>query len=596
MPNIFENIGNIGNTAWNALGSFGANQSPQQFTTVQDPNNPNASIITNPSVYQTTNPTTPVNSTTNSFPTSTISPSVLTSSPAKTNIQENSTTLDNANVNLTQPYTTNPAYSVMANQVDETLRTTGGMTETARSEALSKIILELVGRANAQKAAGDYQGMNETLKQYNEAKTQRETELANIYAKLPDARRKYEESLLKSQQEQQLEQQLADIQGQITQYGIDTQTGLYGLEGQGRGIPLGLVRGQQEKLYQQRQLGQQTLQGQEANLLTRLGFAQDARELQTKAAEYGITSIFEDAELTQKTIDAIDEQTSAFMDQVDKLSDNARETLSTIIDKFAGMDMSDLPEQSQLALAQLAENAGIDLNTLILGMKANKDAIDFDQQYKLATLQDKQTPTTPTSYTEWQLAGGQSGTGKTYAQFIENKKAGTVNLSASQKDDIATMDTVSQMANDLLASGESIGWAGVGGLWTGSLSQFMLKNFGQGSEEEQNLRNTIGNIKGTIAKLRGGTSFTPNEQALLETYTPTIDDSSDMIKSKLDSLIKYISLKKQNVLSVAGGDYSSAIPTTYTIDNAESAPIGSIIQLNNGTQVRKVGDNEYEDL
>lgn len=373
MPNIFENINNATN---NLFTDASWNQNKTNTTYVQSPTNPYASI-----------PSTSANKSIVS--TQPYTSSVLTSNIANKNIAENTNTLNNINQNLNQPYTTNPAYNVMANKVDETLGQTSSVipeTDTQKIEALSRIALELVGRANAQKEAKDYQGMNETLKQYEEARKARETELTNIYSQLPTLREAYKASLTKTAQEKQLEQQIADIQGQITQYGIDTQTGLYGLEGQGRGIPLGLVRGQQEKLYQQRQLGLQGLQGQESNLLTRLGLEQENRELASKAAEFDITSLFEDAELTQKAVDKIDEQTNAFMDRVDNLSDNARQTLSTIIDKFKGMDMADLPEDSQLALADLAENAGIDLQTLILGMKANKDAIDFEQAYKTAQL------------------------------------------------------------------------------------------------------------------------------------------------------------------------------------------------------------------
>ena len=342
---------------------------PSTTSYVQSPTNPNASVPATQSIMGQ-----PYTS------------SVLTSNLATSNITNNTNTLNTANQNLNQPYSSNPAYNVMANIADSTISQTGATNVTNNSTALSGLLLELLGRANSQKESGDYQGMNDTLKEYEEARKARESELTNIYGQLPGLRDAYKTSLTKTAQEQQLEGQLADIQGKITQYGIDTQTGLYGLEGQGRGIPLGLVRGQQEKLYQQRQLGQQTLQGQEANLLTRLGLEQENRSLATKAAEFGITSLFQDAEITQKAIDAIDAQTNAFMDRVDKLSDNARQTLATIIDKFAGMDMSDLPEQSQLQLANLAESAGIDLQTLIAGMKANKDAIDFDKAYKMSQL------------------------------------------------------------------------------------------------------------------------------------------------------------------------------------------------------------------
>lgn len=78
--------------------------------------------------------------------------------------------------------------------------------------------------------------------------------------------------------ESALQSQLTDLQG-------NTALGVSGLEGQGRGIPLGLVRGQQEKLQTQGNLKAQTLEQQLANLMsqrqmkqqglqTQLGFAQ----------------------------------------------------------------------------------------------------------------------------------------------------------------------------------------------------------------------------------------------------------------------------------------------------------------------------------
>jgi len=232
MADIFENINNATN---NLFTDASWNQNKTNTTYVQSPTNPYASV-----------PSTSANKSIVS--TQPYTSSVLTSDLANKNITQNINTLNTANQNLTQPYSTNPAYNVMANKVDETLGETSSVipeTDTQKIEALSRIALELVGRANAQKEAKDYQGMNETLKQYEEARKARETELTNIYSQLPTLREAYKASLTKTAQEKQLEQQIADIQGQITQYGIDTQTGLYGLEGQGRGIPLGLVRGQQ---------------------------------------------------------------------------------------------------------------------------------------------------------------------------------------------------------------------------------------------------------------------------------------------------------------------------------------------------------------
>lgn len=122
------------------------------------------------------------------------------------------------------------------------------------------------------------------------------------------------------------------------------------------------------------------------------------------------------------------------------------------------------------------------------------------------------------------------------------------NLTATDRSELATMDTAMQMANNLIKLGEGIGWEGVGGLWRGSLSQFLAQNFGKGEPKEQELRSMIGNVRATIAKLRGGTSFTANEEKLLNTYTPGIDDDPMVIKSKVKALNDFITLKKNTVM------------------------------------------------
>lgn len=132
-----------------------------------------------------------------------------------------------------------------------------------------------------------------------------------------------------------------------------------------------------------------------------------------------------------------------------------------------------------------------------------------------------------------------------------------IKLSAGQQESIVNINTMTQLANNALQLGEQIGWSGVGGLYTGSLSQFFAKNFGAGSTESQDLRSLIGNIQATIAKERGGTSFTESEKKLLETYSPTINESPLVIQSKLNGLINFLNLKKQSTLGVASGNYNT---------------------------------------
>ena len=127
-------------------------------------------------------------------------------------------------------------------------------------------------------------------------------------------------------------------------------------------------------------------------------------------------------------------------------------------------------------------------------------------------------------------------------------------LTAAQQEDLATMATVVDLTDLAEKLGEEIGWKGVGGMGSGSVARFTAKNFGMGTEKEENLRNYIGNIQGTIAKLRGGASFTVNEQKMLDSYTPTINDGDNVIKAKLKSLREFIALKKKNTMEFAGAD------------------------------------------
>lgn len=130
----------------------------------------------------------------------------------------------------------------------------------------------------------------------------------------------------------------------------------------------------------------------------------------------------------------------------------------------------------------------------------------------------------------------------------------TPRLTSGQQEDLSTMQTVEDLAKGVLTRGEAMQWAGIGGMGWGSAQQLGAKHLGTGTPQEQSLRNDIGNILATIAKLRGGTSFTANEQKLLETYTPTINDSPMMLKSKLQSLTEYIGTKRKNTMKYAGAD------------------------------------------
>lgn len=122
---------------------------------------------------------------------------------------------------------------------------------------------------------------------------------------------------------------------------------------------------------------------------------------------------------------------------------------------------------------------------------------------------------------------------------------------------------------------------GVGAGGQGSLAS-LLSNFGYEpgygkAPEGIQVRAIVGNIQGTLAKLRGGTSFTPNEEKLLKSYTPNVNDSPQKIFNKITQLKKFIDNKELNTLKSSGAK-------VYEFKNVEQAersnlPVGTPIWI-----------------
>lgn len=125
-------------------------------------------------------------------------------------------------------------------------------------------------------------------------------------------------------------------------------------------------------------------------------------------------------------------------------------------------------------------------------------------------------------------------------------------LSVGQQEDLATMDTVQKLSGEATKLGDTIGWKGVGGLGQGTIGRLAMQHLGAGDPREEELRNFVGNIQGTIAKLRGGTAFSAQEKAMLDSYTPTINDSPKAIQAKLKSLGTFIAAKRESTMKFAG--------------------------------------------
>jgi hypothetical protein len=125
-------------------------------------------------------------------------------------------------------------------------------------------------------------------------------------------------------------------------------------------------------------------------------------------------------------------------------------------------------------------------------------------------------------------------------------------LTPGQKSEVASIKALRDLAAEVRRIGEENDWAGTGGLGVGSIKDWMAKNLGRGSKEEVLLRSKISNLIADIAKLRGGTSFTPNEQTLLERYAPTINEEPLSLVGKLEGLQSFLEQKLEATYSTTG--------------------------------------------
>lgn len=84
--------------------------------------------------------------------------------------------------------------------------------------------------------------------------------------------------------------------------------------------------------------------------------------------------------------------------------------------------------------------------------------------------------------------------------------------------------------------------------------------FNAGDQPTLNFNVTVDSLKAAIAKARAGTSFTPNEEALLNKYAPTSGDSQQQLQTKLSNLMQ---VYRQAAVREYGTQYTD--PTDPTL-------------------------------
>lgn len=100
-------------------------------------------------------------------------------------------------------------------------------------------------------------------------------------------------------------------------------------------------------------------------------------------------------------------------------------------------------------------------------------------------------------------------------------------------------DETLNLASNALQSLNS-GSVNIGPMGVGSRIEDLKAKFNAGDPETLTFNAQVAAIKAAIARARAGTSFTPNEEKLLDRYTPTFGDSTQQVQIKLMSLMDFL--------------------------------------------------------
>lgn len=148
---------------------------------------------------------------------------------------------------------------------------------------------------------------------------------------------------------------------------------------------------------------------------------------------------------------------------------------------------------------------------------------DTDQTKQLFTLLMMQ---------DLQQTGGKNITElKTIFDMVAPKAASTKKPTEAETARVEAKSLIDNAMQALESGSINVGPMGMGS----RLEQFLGK-FDAGDEETLEFNTNIAALKASIAKARAGTSFTPNEERLLNQYTPNVGDSVQQLRTKLNNL------------------------------------------------------------
>lgn len=426
------------------------------------------------------------------------------------------------------------------------------------------------------------------------------SDFQSMITQITAAQQAYIESIKPSTETVGLQTQLADIRAKADVVTQSLMEGVADIEGQP--IPMQFITGQASALEKRANIKLNSLARLEANLLENLGISVSQDQARQAAAEQNYSFTKENANLMLEIQDRVQAQEDKVFAKAESLKKDSRDILASMLESFSGYSFDDLSPDAQKQLSNLAVNSGIPLGLLVEGMDSVKN------QTLLKSVSDRETQVVSSGGRQMLIdsqtgdvikvigtSGGgavSSGVGgaatvaseeevkvtKNYNQLSQVAKSvvdgvlklsdltptqkaivgpelnaygykSALDLTPTQQQTVADLDTIIGLADKVKDYSGDGTLEGVGPV-SGSAGAFISGIFGTGTEEAKSVRALVGNIRGTIAKLRGGTSFTVNEEKLLNSYTPATTDNSVTLLNKLGLLQEFLQNSKSNLIKV----------------------------------------------
>ena len=202
----------------------------------------------------------------------------------------------------------------------------------------------------------------------------------------PELRQKVIDSYNQTDEEKALQNNILSAKSQYDQDVTTSKGQILGLEGQGRGIPLGLIRGQQQKMYQDNQIELERQQKSIDSMVSRLGVMTADRENNRAGYQTMLEFDQQDRDTQLEIAKAVNEQNMTVVDLFSKYTSSQKEKMQSIMDSIQGIDPSTLDISTLNAVANAASAAGISGTDAIKALQAQYDTFTLAKAQEEASL------------------------------------------------------------------------------------------------------------------------------------------------------------------------------------------------------------------